>query len=393
MAEDKRINILDYFVLLVKWKKFLLAIVIPIMIVSYLSIYFFIQEQFDSSALIIPTEDSSLGGLASLIGSFDSSLPFSIGSNSNPEMKMFNTIIYSRTNLEKVIEKFDLLKIYELTPDIVDYKEIALKKLANSIKAEETEYGAYELKVRASSPELSAKITNYIVSLLNEKFIELKTEKSRNNRVFFQERVWEINLNLKQAEDTLMLFQKKTGILEPEEQFKGIFNTYSELETDLIAKQIEKSILEKIHDGDSPQLETITLEVDEFENRLRKLKVDGTTNGLIPSLNNLPEKATDYYRLYREVEINSKILEFILPLYEQAKIEEKKNTPILQVIDKAVPPAKKSYPPRVLLTLLVTFSSFFIVFVFILIKENDNLKKSEKIKFIKENLFKWKSYS
>ncbi|MCH7770453.1 MAG: hypothetical protein IIA49_05465, partial [Bacteroidetes bacterium] len=78
---------------------------------------------------------------------------------------------------------------------------------------------------------------------------------------------------------------------------------------------------------------------------------------------------------------------------EQAKIEEKKDIPTLQVIDDAIPPAKKSFPPRTILTLLITFSVFLVAFIFILMKENKNLQSSEKMRYIKENMFRWRSSS
>ena len=363
------------------------------MIITYLGIYILIEEQFDSSALLVPAEVASMGGIAGLIGSFGTNLPFDIGAGSSPEMNMYNTIIYSRTNLQRIIDEFDLLNVYELSQEIKGYKEIALKSLAGSIEASETEFSAYEIKVRANSPQLSADITNYIVLLLNEKLIELRTEKSKNNRIFLEDRVAEIRSNLSKSEDSLMLYQEQSGILAAEDQVRGLIETYTTLETELITKQIEQSIIEKLRGKNSPQFETVNLEVIEYEHRLEEMKRKGGPSGLIPALNSLPEKVINYFRLLREVEINSAILEFILPLYEQAKIEEKKDIPTLQVIDDAIPPAKKSFPPRTILTLLITFSVFLIVFIFILMKENKNLQSSEKMRFIKENIFRWRTIS
>ncbi|MCZ7614320.1 MAG: hypothetical protein M5T52_12495 [Ignavibacteriaceae bacterium] len=48
-----------------------------------------------------------------------------------------------------------------------------------------------------------------------------------------------------------------------------------------------------------------------------------------------------FLRLYRDIEIYTAILEFIVPIYEQAKLEEQKNIPVLQVIDYGVVPEKK----------------------------------------------------
>lgn len=391
MAEEKKIDLLDYFVILVKWKKFLIALLFPFMIITYLGIYFLIEEQFDSSALLIPAEDASMGGIAGLIGNFGANLPFDIGAGSNPEMNMYNTIIYSRTNLQRIIDEFDLLNVYGLHSEIKGYKEKALKSLAGSIEASETEFSAYKIKVRANSPQLSADITNFIVKLLNEKLIELRTQKSKNDRIFLAERVAEIRNNLTNAEDSLMKYQEQSGILAAEDQIRGLIETYTTLETELITKQIAQSIIEKLRGKNSPQFETINLEVLEYEQRLEELKRKGGPSGLIPALNSLPEQAINYFRLLREVEINSAILEFILPIYEQAKIEEKKDIPTLQVIDDAIPPAKKSYPPRTILTLLITFSAFVITFIFILMKENENLQESDKMKYIRKNIFRWRS--
>ena len=80
----------------------------------------------------------------------------------------------------------------------------------------------------------------------------------------------------------------------------------------------------------------------------------------------------------------------MLPLYEQSKIEEKKDIPTLQVIDYAVPYETKSYPPRTLFTLLITFSVFLFAFFAILLKERTSRSQDDKMKFISENLFKWK---
>ena len=393
MAEEKKIDLLDYFVILIKWKKFLIALLFPFMIITYLGIYFLIEEQFDSSALLVPSEDASIGGITGLFGNFGANLPFDIGAGSSPEMNMYNTIIYSRTNLQNIIDKFDLYKIYKLTPEVKDYKKKAIEALSGNILANETEFSAYELTVRANSPQLSADIANYIIKLLNEKLIELRTQKSKNNRIFLGERIEEIRQNLRNAEDSLMIFQEESGILEPEEQFKGIVTAFTTLETELITKQIQKSILEKLRGNNSPQVETIIIEVNEFKKRLEEIKKYGNPDGVILSIESMPENAMNYYRLFREVEINSKILEFVLPLYEQAKIEEKKDIPTLQVIDDAIPPAKKSFPPRTILTLLITFSVFLVAFIFILMKENKNLQSSEKMRYIKENMFRWRSSS
>jgi len=391
MTEDKKIDLLDYLVILIKWKKFLIFILLPTMIITYLAIYFLIEEQFDAEALIIPAEDTSMGGIASLIGNLDVNLPFDLGAASSPEMGLYTTIIYSRSNLQKVIDKFDLYQVYELTSETKDYKKKAVEKLEDNISASETEFGAFSLEVRSNSPDLAANIANFIIDELNRTLIRIRTEKSRNNRIFLQDRIVEIRENLRDSEDSLIVYQSVSGIVQPEEQFKGIIEAYTTIESELIAKKIQRSILENIKGEQSIDVTNMQFEIEEIERKLGEMKKHGEPSGIIPSLETLPEKAINYFRIFREVEINSAILAFIIPIFEQSKIEEKKDIPTLQVIDYAIPPEKKSFPPRTILTLLMTFSVFLIAFIFILIKENENLNASEKMVYVKRNLFRWKN--
>ena len=80
-------------------------------------------------------------------------------------------------------------------------------------------------------------------------------------------------------------------------------------------------------------------------------------------LKNLPDLGIEYVRLYRELQIQEKILEFIMPQYEQAKINEKKDTPTVQVLDPAVAPIKRSSPKRMF---MVLGAGIFVLFLFII---------------------------
>ncbi|MCZ6702741.1 MAG: hypothetical protein O6940_06825, partial [Ignavibacteria bacterium] len=328
--------------------------------------------------------------LAGLLSSIQG-LPAEIGGQFGiSEMNIYNTIIYSRSFLEDIIEKFNLIEEYEISKQLVDYKELALRQLGSYIEIDINDDMAYEISVRAFSPKKSAKMTNYVIDKLNSRIIELKIQKSKSNREFLGRRVQDIRDNLKKAEDSLKSFQEKTGMIQAEEQVKEILSVYSELETQLITKEIELAILKQINFS-SPQFESSKIQVQELDKKIKELKSKGIENSPFLSLKSVPQKAIDYFRLLREVEINNEILKFMLPLYEQAKFEEQKDVPILQVIDYAVPPAKKAYPPRMILTLSITFFVFLMIFSIILVKENENWKNEPKYIYIKQNLFRWKA--
>lgn len=230
MEKEQKINLLDYLAIIVKWKKFLIYLLIPTLILTYLAIYFLVEEQYDAEVLIVPSGDEGMSGIASMIGNLN--LPFNFGGVTSPDMNIYSTIIYSRTNLEEIVNKFNLIENYGLSADIKDFRKKAVGILYNNINASETDFMAYAIAVRANDPKLASDIANYIVELMNEKIVALKTEKSRNNRIFLGQRLVEIRENLRFAEDSLVHYQEYSGIISPEEQYKGIVEAYSGIESD-----------------------------------------------------------------------------------------------------------------------------------------------------------------
>jgi uncharacterized protein involved in exopolysaccharide biosynthesis len=62
-------------------------------------------------------------------------------------------------------------------------------------------------------------------------------------------------------------------------------------------------------------------------------------------------------RLARQVQLRQDVFMTLTREYEQARIAEVRDTPLLTVIDQAVPPERRSFPPRKLIVLLVMIAS------------------------------------
>ncbi len=385
MTEIKNFEFIDYFVLIVKWKKFLLLSFLLSLIIGYLSVYFFIDEKYDSTALIIPAEGGDISGISSLVKSF-SNLPISVPglSRSKSSTDIYTTIIYSRQSLQKLVDKFNLMQEY----DDQNIDE-TIKALRNDITADETEKEAYEITVRASSAKKAAEMTNFIVDQLNATLIELNTTKARENRLFLQKRYEEVKNNLLASQDSLVRYQRKSGIIFVEEQAKSSIEAYAKLESEMLEKDIEVNVLTKLFGEDAPQTQQAKIAFSEFQKKFMKLKSGEEKSELLLPTENLPEKAMTYLRYYSDVEINKRLMEFILPLYEQSKFEEQKSIPFIQVIDRGSIPIKKSFPPRILFSLLIAVFISTALLSVIILREKINNSKNLKIKYITENIFKF----
>ena len=99
---------------------------------------------------------------------------------------------------------------------------------------------------------------------------------------------------------------------------------------------------------------------------------------LYPPLRQLPRLAVPYADLYRRVRVQETVYELLTQQYEMARIDEAKDVPVVSVIDSPGIPEKKSFPPRLLLALAMTFFVFAATAALILIRDywskidNDN---------------------
>jgi capsule polysaccharide export protein KpsE/RkpR len=387
MAEYRGFDLLDYFVIIVKWKRFLILQFLFTVITSYLLIYFFIPPQYDSKAIIVAVEEQSLNPISSITKSMSDFPIASLGLgqfSATEKYDLFSTIIMSRTNLEKTIRKFDLMEDYS-----TESLEKTVKALKANISIDVTTEMAYEIEVRASSPEKSVKMAKFLLDEVNSSVIDLNVRKSRENREFLEGRYKEISINLALAEDSLMWYQERSGLLEAENQIKATIEALTNLESEVAIKEIELSVLEKLYGKDASQTINSRINLEEYKKELNMLKNSGNRESAIVPLSAIPQKSLKYFRYFRDVEIYQAMLEFIIPLYEQARFEEVKDVPVIQVIDYPNLPEKKSYPPRAIFALLISVFVVFFTSLYLMIKENFAASQNPKLQFIREEIFKF----
>ena len=372
----------DYLSIILKWKKFIAINVLLVAIITT-GLVFLIPETYKATATVmIPPENSSLGlsGLSGLIGGKSSAASLGsklFGITSTSEDVLLG-ILNSRVALTAVINKFNLMEYYEIDDRNIDK---TLKAFDGDLSFETNEYGMIEVSVINKSPRISAQIANYFTKLLDSMNISLNIQSAKSNRIFVEKRYLQNVNDLKKAEDSLYNFQKKYGIVAVPEQLEVTVKAAAEIEALLTKKEMEAYFMLQQYGESSPQYQGISAEMNLLRKKVQELKsspnLSATSNILFP-FNNMPQISIQYLRAFREVEIQQAILEIVLPMYEQAKVEEQKSIPTIMIVDKAVPPQLKYGPKRMFLILLITFPFFFFLLLFVF--------RSERILFSKETL-------
>lgn len=322
----------NFLLTILKWKKFIIINLIVVLIISIV-IAFLLPKIYYSSASVLPPKEemsilggSGLSGLTSVMREFSSIK--GIGSLGNKNTYNYLVILNSREVAEKVIKKYNLQEIYGY-PNSMDK---TLKAYYQNVIFEVQEEGNLEIGFYDEDPQRAADIANYLVDLLNERSYELSVTEARSNRKFLEGRVNENMDSLKVAEDQLKDYQEKHGIFTIPEQTGALLEASSKIYAEKIAKEIEIDYLSKMFSNNNEILNSARMQLDAINKKV----------------NDLPSLGIEYLRIYRNILIRTKILEYLRPMLEQAIYQEKKDVPVIVVVDKAKVPEYKAKPKRII---------------------------------------------
>lgn len=388
------LNLLDYVFILAKYRKLLFKIIIGSLALCAILFWVVIPRWYKSTASILPPKQKNiLGMLGSFTRATSSLRSLGIGALPADDLADFQTILLSRRVLEDVVRKFNLMDIYD-----VDSIEKAVKELRTNIEVVRGKQDvSLEIVAYDTEPERAAQIANYLVEKLDKVYGEISNAEARSNREFIERRYKQNLDDLRKAEEEYKQFQHQYKIFSVPEQMKATVAAAATLQSQLVLKEIELGVLSNSTTADNPARQKVQIELRELRKQLEAM-LNGQEKGetiadVLPPLAKAPEIGIEYLRRYREVEIQGKILELLVPIYEQAKIEEQRNTPTVLILDSAVPSEKPSKPKRLLLSFIIVILCTLFGFVFCFYQERHSKSLSRlsemdkgKIDFIKREL-------
>jgi uncharacterized protein involved in exopolysaccharide biosynthesis len=110
-----------------------------------------------------------------------------------------------------------------------------------------------------------------------------------------------------------------------------------------------------------------------FETQMKPAK-DRLTNAEI-AMDRTPNTSLQYLGVLRNLKFEESIYQVLVKQYEIAKLDEAKNAPLIQIMDKAIVPERKSKPKRGLIVILTTITAFFIAIILAFVRESINRTK------------------
>lgn len=331
---------------------------------------------YKATSSVLPAEKSdflsAFSGLSALAKTFSPSKGLAALAG-NTEFDKYIAILKSATLASDVISKFKLRESYDL--EDVEYEKV-VKSYYSNLEIEVQDEGNLTISFFDKNPQKAANIVNYMVDRLNEINTTLSISNAKANREFIEKRYLKNVEDITELEKNMQLFQEKYGVIAVPEQIESTIKSMAEIFSEQAQKEIAFNVLKRTYGEDSPITKNAEIEIQEIDKKINSLissgnSIDGS-NLLIP-FKKAPSLVNKYLKIYRDLEIQYKILEFVQPLYEQAKVEEVRNSPSVLVLDKATPPELKAKPKGSIYALVGLVSSllvgYFIVFMIVLFKK------------------------
>lgn len=281
-VEDDEINLLDYWRVI--WKrKILIGSLCSLSVLAALVFSILSPKIYEATATIITPREGAGSGLLSALGA--SMLAQQMVGPSIPSLTPnrdnFISILKSRTMTQNLVERFKLKEYYKSL-----YTEDAIKSLQDATKVSVSKEGVVSVKVEDRDPKMAADLANAYTENLDRLVMQFGTGSSGNQRRFIGEQLVKAEKELRRAEETLR----------------------------------------------------------EFQERNRAILLGDMVNSMRLPATQVPKVGIDMVRLMREMRVQEAVYVLLTQQLEQAKIGEAQDTPVVQVLDRAVPAIRKTKP-------------------------------------------------
>ena len=262
---------------------------------------------------------------------------------------LFIGILGSRTITDRMIDRFDLRKVYGRK-----LYSATRQKLFSRVKfTEDKKSGLLSITVEDRDRVRATAMAQAYVDELNELLSHVNNSAASREREFLEKRLAAINIEMEDATKKLSDFSSRNATFDPEDQGKAMLDSAAALEGQLIAAKSELGGLHEIYTAQNVRVRSLQAHISELEKQLNafggKSYTGSTTldpNSLYPSVRQLPVLGREYGELYRRAKVDEAVFTFLTESYELAKVQEAKDTPSAKVLDAPRLPEKPDWPPR-----------------------------------------------
>lgn len=353
-ARDDEISLLDLLIVMAERKRTIIWTTVSFAILSTIVSLLLPKSYTATVVLLPPQQNNSLSAqLASQFGSLGSMAALAAGGSSllkNPN-DMYVAMFKSHTVEDGMINRFDLMREYNKK-----YLSDARKTFEHYATVDgSSKDGLIHISVEDHDPRRAAELANGYVDQFRDLSEHLAISEAAQRRLFFEDQLKSVNQRLGDAEEVLKETEQRTGLIQLDSQARALIESAAALRAQITAKEVQIQGMQTYATGENAQLIQAQQELDALQAQLAKLGAgaNGSSDIIVPK-GQMTQASMEYARRLRDVKYYETIFEILARQYELAKLDEAKEGALIQVVDPAIPPDKRSFPKRLIIVLIAT---------------------------------------
>lgn len=353
--DDDEISLLDLAITLAKHKKLILGLPLVAVFISGI-ITFFIPNSYQATTKVMPV----------------------VGAASKEAIV---SVLQSQSMADSLINRLKLQQVYG-----VKSMDDARRKLAATAKIALNKDGTIDISVEDHDPRLAAKIANTFVEYFRPLLRHYGLTEASSRRSLLEIQLPDIQEDVKKAEQAVVQARQQLGNVDSEPQVKSLVLASRQLKAKIAMKEVELLVM-----GSDPAKNP------NYFQSLKELSTlwgEFATNDYDPALNGrISGKELEYLHKVGDLEYNKTRYDQLLIQIEKTKIDENRENPTIEVLDKADVPNSKTKPHRALIVVVSAFAAGFLAMLWAFISEarqkvRQDPESSEQIQLLQRYL-KW----
>ena len=361
--EGSTVALSDLLIWLGQGKR-IIVLVTLLAAVASLAVALAIKPVFTARATLLPPQAQQGGGSSAALAALGSLGALAGGLGAKTPDELYVALLRSDSVQRALAQRFDLMKRYE-----VESYETLRKVMPGFIRiTTDKKSGLIGVEVDDVDPKFAADLANAHTGEITKVLARLAVSEAQLRRVFFEKQLKDTKEALIAAEQDLRRVQEKSGVIALDKQAEALIGGAAQVRAQISERDVQLKVLRGSATDQNPDVIRLAAELRALRGELARM--ESTQGGNAGSavdmpVGRIPEAAIDYVRARRELKLQETLLEGMIRQFEIAKLDEAKEGPVLQPVDIALPPDRKSKPSRALIVLATTVFALLASMVFV----------------------------
>lgn len=349
--EDDEISLLDLLQVVADNLRLLVLVPLAAGLLA-LAITFAIPPTFTATTKFMPPQQQQSGAAAMLAGlGALGGLAGAAGGIKNPA-DQYVAFLKSRSVQDALIDRLKLTERYD-----EKFKQDTRKTLEKNVQIASGKDGLITIDADDKDAQFSAQLANAHIDELGKLLNRLAVTEAQQRRVFFEKQLTNAKDNLIKAEQALKTSGVNSSALKasPTAAVEGL----AKLKAGITAQEIKLASMRGYLTESAPDFKQAQTELSAMRGQMaRAEKEEPASSG-----------DSDYIAKFRDFKYHETLFELFAKQYEMARVDESREGAIIQVVDTAQPPERKSKPKKALIALMTTLAVGFALLLFIFIRQ------------------------